>query len=89
MTIKSTTPRYVTKARRTFCTELEVPDELLEFWRAKYETIFAAECKARRIWAGSYKKSPEDVEATIATRQVEWDAYVAEKLADIATARPA
>lgn len=91
MTVVSTTKRLVTKKKRVFVTDLEV-DELVEFWRAKYELIFANEAKSRRLWgstARANKKPPPasaDIEAEIERRQIEWDAYVKERLADIQTA---
>ena len=90
MVVVSSATRYVTAAGREFVTHLPL-DELLEFWRTKYDTIFAQECRNRRLWAttvraGGQAKALGQVEAEIERRQKEWDAYVREQLADLATA---
>jgi hypothetical protein len=91
MTVVSTTRRLVTKKGRVFVTDLEV-DELLDFWRIKYDAIFANEARNRRVWGANTKigkvaKAPGETEAEIAERQIEWDEYVREQLADLVTAK--
>lgn len=88
MTVKSHTGRLVTDSGRVIVTDLTV-DEVVDFWREKYDRIFAAEAKARRIWAAQRKPmpSPDEVDAEIQKRQVEWDAYVTEQLKDLGTAK--
>jgi hypothetical protein len=87
MTIKSMTPTYRTRKKREFLTYQEVPDDLLDSWRVKYDGIFAAEAKARRLWGPVFKKSPDVIEAEIEARRIVWDAYVVGQLKDIATAK--
>lgn len=85
----STARRLVTDKGRVIVTELATTDAIVDFWRAKYGRIFAAEAKARRAWGTQRKPAvhPDQVEAEIAGRQAEWDAYVTEQLADLETAR--
>ena len=90
MVVVSNATRYVTKSGRQFVTHLTL-DELLEFWRTKYDAIFAQECRNRRLWAttvraGGQAKALGQVEADIERRQKEWDDYVRAQLADLATA---
>lgn len=90
MTVVSTARRLTTKKGRVIVTELETIDEILDFWRVKYDAIFGAEVRARRLWGANArtKSAPTsgEIETQIAARQVEWDEYVREQLADIATA---
>lgn len=85
--MQAMTPRYRTKKGRTIVTHSTV-DEVLEFWRTKYDTIFAQEARARRTWGvtRAAKLGPGVIEAEIDARKVEWDKWVAKQLADIATA---
>ena len=81
--------RLVTDKGRVIVTDKKTIDEVVDAWRARYERIFAAEAKARRNWAVLRKPmpSPDVIEKEIEDRQAEWDAYVAEQLADLETAR--
>jgi hypothetical protein len=91
MTMLSTAKRWKTKKGRVVVTHLETIDEIIEFWRTKYDAIFAGESRARRLWAtnvraGGQAKALGQVEADIAKRQIEWDAYVRAQLTDLTTA---
>lgn len=90
MTGFATANRLVTKKGRVVVTELEV-DELIDFWQTKYDAIFAQEARARRTWGvtRAAKLGPGAIEAEIDARKVEWDAWVADQIADLATAVPA
>ena len=84
----STAKRLVTPNGRIIVTELDTVDEVVEMWRTKYDAIFGAESRARRLWATTARAGKAQplgaVEAKIEERQKEWDEYVREQLEDIA-----
>ena len=85
--------KYVTDSGRVILTHLDSVDEIVEFWRTKYDAIFAQEARSRRLWAATARSKTVNasgvVEQQILNRQAEWDAYVRDRLIDLATAKPA
>lgn len=87
MVALSTARVLKTASGRTIFTHLETIDEVVEFWRTKYDAIFAQEARNRRLWATTARagnaQAPGQVDAVIQARQIEWDEYVREQLEDI------
>ena len=85
--------KWITDSGRIVDTTLTSVDEIVEFWRTKYDGIFAQESRNRRLWAATARtkvvNSSGAVEAEIEARQKEWDEYVRERLMDLSTAKPA
>ncbi len=82
--------RFVTDKGRVIQTTLETVDEIVEFWRTKYDAIFAQEARSRRLWATNARagvNSSGAIEAKIEARQAEWDQYVRDQLIDLTTAK--